>query len=92
VYYFTKEISSGVISELLKNPTRASFVRTQIRVYRVDENGGLALIPNQPFKTKREALRVLVIHSSVLNNHLDSSIVHKGLLIFSFQHSDDKSK
>jgi hypothetical protein len=48
----------------------------------IDNNGGLAKIPNQPFKTKREALRV--IHLSVLNKHLNSFKEYKGLLIFSF--------
>jgi len=52
--------------------------------YKIDNNGGLALIPNQPFKPKREALRVLGIHLSVLNKHLNSFKEYKGLLIFSF--------
>jgi hypothetical protein len=52
--------------------------------YKIDNNGGLAKIPNQPFKTKREALRVLGIHLSVLNKHLNYFKEYKGLLIFSF--------
>nr|UYR51164.1 hypothetical protein [Morchella crassipes] len=43
---------------MLKNPTKANMNRTEIWVYKVDNKGELALIPNQPFKTKREALRV----------------------------------
>jgi hypothetical protein len=38
---------------------------------------------NQPLKTKREALRVLGVHISVLNKHLDSSIECKGYFIYS---------
>jgi hypothetical protein len=61
-------------------------------VYKVEDNGGLTLIPNQPFKSKREALRVLGIHISVLNEHLDSSKQWKGFLIFSSpQLMEDKS-
>lgn len=81
VYFFKKEINSDIRSEFLKNPTRAHYARTEIWVYKVDENGGLN--SNQFFKTKREAIRVLGIHVSVLNKYLDSSIIYKGLLIFS---------
>jgi len=52
-------------------------------VYRLDEHGVLNLIPHQPFKTKREAIRVLKIHITVLNKYLDSSEIYKGFLIFS---------
>jgi hypothetical protein len=79
-------------NELLKNPVKVEYNRSEIWVYKVDENGGFNLIPDQPFKTKREALRVLGLHLSVLNKYLDSSIALKGLLIFSSpQQSDDKS-
>jgi hypothetical protein len=62
-------------------------------VYKVNENGVLTLIPNQPFKTKREAIRVFKIHVTVLNKYLDSSIIYKGFIIFNYsQHSEDKSK
>jgi hypothetical protein len=83
VYFFTKEIDSVLKSELLKNMHKAHYARTEIRVYRLDEHGVLNLIPNQPFKTKREAIRVLKIHITVLNKYLDSSEIYKGFLIFS---------
>jgi len=51
-------------------------------VYKVEDKGGLALIPDQPFKTKREAIRVLGIHISVLNKHLDTSEMFRDLLFF----------
>ena len=73
MYLFKKEINSDLRKELFKNPTRAHYARTEIWVYKVDDKGGWALIPNQPFKTKREALRVLGIHIKVLNKHLDTS-------------------
>lgn len=83
VYFFSAEISTHVLNELLINPVKANMDRSEIWVYKVDNKGGLGLIPNQPFKTKREALRVLGLHSSVLNKHIDSSIECKGYLIFS---------
>jgi len=93
VYFFTKEINSIVKSELLKNTNRAQYARTQIWVYKLDENGVLNLIPDQPFKTKREAIRVLKIHITVLNKYLDSFEIYKGFLIFSSpQNSEDRSK
>jgi hypothetical protein len=52
-------------------------------VYKVDDKGVLSLIPNQPFKTMREASSVLGIHNTVLRRLMDSSEVHKGLLIYS---------
>ena len=51
-------------------------------LYRVDSNGVLSLIPNQPFKTKREAIRELGIHISVLNKYLDTSEVFRDMLFF----------
>jgi hypothetical protein len=68
-------------TELLKKKqTVANYVRTEIWVYKVDKAGEMALLPNQPFKTKREALRVLGIHLSVLNKHLDTSKMFRDLL------------
>lgn len=83
VYLFRNEISSDLRIELLNNTSKAQYVRTEIWVYRVDDKGGLSLIPNQPFKTKREASRVLGIHNSVISKFMDSSVIHKGLLIYS---------
>lgn len=34
-------------------------MRSEIWVYKLEDKGGLTLIPNQPFKTKREALKNL---------------------------------
>jgi hypothetical protein len=48
--------------------------RSEIWVYKVDNKEGLSLIPLQPFKTKREALRVIALHYSVLNKHIDYSL------------------
>lgn len=93
VYFFTKEINSIVKSELLKNTSRAHYTRTETWVYKLGENGVLNLIPDQPFKTKREATRVLKIHITVLNRYLDSFEIYKGFLIFSSpQNSEERSK
>jgi hypothetical protein len=74
---------SKLIAELTKGkPTVASYARSEIWVYKVDANGGLTLIPNQPFITKREALRELGLHISVLNKYLDTSEVYRDLLFF----------
>ncbi len=83
VYFFKKEIDSNLKIELLKNTSKAPYVRTEIWVYKVDEKGGLSLIPNQPFKTKREASRVLRVHNTLISRNIDSSQIYKGLLIFS---------
>jgi hypothetical protein len=83
VYFFKKELSLEIKDELLKSPSKANMDRTKILVYKVDSNGDLILMSNQPFKTKREALRVLGVHISVLNKHLDSSIECKGYFIYS---------
>jgi hypothetical protein len=50
VYLFKKELSLEVRDELLKNPSKTNMDRTEILVYRVDSNGDLALLPNQPFQ------------------------------------------
>ena len=82
VYFFSKEPNSEVKAELLRKPTRVGYARTEIWVYKQDDKGGLTRIPNQPFKTKREAIRVLGIHISVLNTYLDSSEIFRDLLFF----------
>lgn len=70
---------------------KAHYARTEIWVYRLDQYGVLNLIPNQPFKSKREAIRALKIHNTKWNNYLDSSEIYKGFLIFSSpQNSEDK--
>ena len=41
VYFFSKELDSATRNELLKNSVKAPYNRSEIRVYKVDENGGL---------------------------------------------------
>lgn len=53
VYFFKKELSLEIRDELLKSPSKANMDRTEIWVYKVDSNGDLTLMSNQPFKTKR---------------------------------------
>ena len=84
VYFFTREPDSTIKAELLQKPTRVGYARSEIWVYKLDDKGGLVLIPNQPFKTKREAIRVFGIRISVLNKYLDTSKVFRNLLFFYF--------
>ena len=83
VYIFSNEISFDLKVELLNNTSKAHYMRTEIWAYKVDDKGVLSLIPNQPFKTMREASRVLGIHNTVLSRLMDSSEVYKGLRIYS---------
>lgn len=85
IYFFSKEISSDFRLELLKNPAKARYSRQEFWIYKVAYNNILTLIPNQPFKTKREALKVLGIQVSVFNKYLDSKIMYKDLFIFSYR-------
>ena len=44
VYFFKKEIDSSLKFKLLKNMSKARGIRTEIWVYRVDDNGAMNLI------------------------------------------------
>lgn len=89
VYFFSEEISSTLRAELLNNTHKSHYIHTELWVYQVDDKGVLNLMVNQPFKTKREASRVLLIHTSTVSRLIDSSEVYKGLLIYSSpQHQD----
>ena len=95
MYLFKKEINSDLKMELMKQADKFHYALIppgygEIWVYKSVE-GKLELLPNQPFKTKREAIRALKIHINVLNKYLDSSEIYKGFLIFSSpQNSEDK--
>ena len=58
-------------------------IRTKVWAYKLDENGKLNLLPNQPFKTKKEAARELHIHNNKVNEYLDSGKEYKGFFIYS---------
>ena len=83
VYFFSEEISSALRTELLNSTHKCHYIHTELWVYQVDNKGVLNLMANQPFKTKREASRVLHIHTTTLSRLIDSSEVYKGLLIYS---------
>jgi hypothetical protein len=70
-------------SSLLNTPAKAAYSRQEFWVYKVGDNNILTLIPNQPFKTKREALKALGVHLSVFNKYLDSKKMYKDFFIFS---------
>jgi hypothetical protein len=70
-------------SELLNTPAKAADSRQEFWVYKVGGNNILTLIPDQPFKTKREALKALGVKVSVFNKYLDSKKMYKDFFIFS---------
>lgn len=73
VYFFSQEISSNLKSELLNSMSKSRYVRSEIWVYKVDDQGVLSLMPNQPIKTLEEASRILKIHHTVIKRLMDSS-------------------
>lgn len=84
VYLFKKEISLDLKAELLKSTSKlSSYARVEIWVYRRDQYGKMNLLPNQPFKTKREALRILHMHNTVINKYIDTNKEYKGLYLYS---------
>ena len=85
IYFFSQKISSDFSLELIKNPAKARYIRQEFWIYKVGKNNILTLIPNQPFKTKREALKVLGVQVSIFNKYLDSKIIYKDLFIFSYK-------
>ena len=82
VYLFKKEINSDLKMELMKQADKFHYARGEIWVYKSVE-GKLELLPNQPFKTKREAVRELHMHNTVISKYMDSGIEYKGLLLYS---------
>nr|ATI20280.1 GIY-YIG endonuclease [Juglanconis sp.] len=83
VYFFKKEIDLNFKDELVKSkPVVAGYNRSEIWVYQQGANGELSLIPDQPFKTKREAIRTLGIHIKELNKYLDTSKAYKNFIFF----------
>lgn len=82
VYFFKKEVNLGLKIELKKNDGKLHYVRSEIWVYKLDEKGKLKLLPNQPFKTKREAMRELHIHNTVICKYIDTGTEYKGLLLY----------
>ena len=80
-----KEIDSELKDTLIKGkPTKAGYIRSEIWVYKVDANGKLTLIPNQPFKTKREAIKIIGIHIKELNKYLDTGVSYKNFIFYTY--------
>lgn len=85
VYFFKKEIDSELKDTLIKGkPAKAGYIRSEIWVYKAEANGELTLIPNQPFKTKREAIKTIGIHVKELNKYLDTSIAYKNFMFYTY--------
>jgi len=41
------------------------------------------LLPNQPFKTMREAVSILHMHNTVIKKYIDTNKEYKGLFLYS---------
>lgn len=77
-----KEINLDLKTELKLTQNFYS-VRTEVWVYKLDEKAKLYLLPNQPFKGKKEAARELHIHNNKINEYLDTGKEYKGYFIYS---------
>ena len=85
VYFFKKEVDSKLIAELKNDELGvARYMRTEIWVYKVDAEGKLSLVSNKPFRTKREVIREIGIHVTVLNKYLDTSQVYRDMLFYTY--------
>jgi len=89
VYFFKKVINSKLKIELMKQVDKFRYARSEIWVYKLDKQGKLILFPDQPFKTKREAVRVLHMHHTVITKYMDTGIEYKGLLLYSTPQNND---
>ena len=85
VYLFKKEVDLKLIADLKKDELGvARYMRTEIWVYKVDTEGKLSLISNKPFRTKREVIREIGIHVTVLNKYLDTYQVYRDMLFYTY--------
>lgn len=84
VYFFSNEVGLDLKAQLLKNTSKlSSYARIEIWVYKRDEDGKMNLLANQPFKTMREAVRILHMHNTVIKKYIDTNKEYKGLLLYS---------
>nr|NP_074959.1 orf699 [Podospora anserina] len=89
VYFFKKVVDSNLKIELMKQTDKLRYTRSEIWVYKLDKQGKLILLPDQPFKTKREAVRVLHMHHTVITKYMDTGTEYKGLLLYSTPQNND---
>lgn len=89
VYFFKKEINSDLNLELMKQAEKFHYARGEIWAYKLEGEGNKILLPNQPFKTKREAVRELHMHNTVISKYIDTGIEYKGLLLYSTAQNSD---
>lgn len=87
VYLLKKEMNYDLKLELadVNNSNKFHYTRSEIWVYKLTPEGNekFKLLPDQPFKTKREAVKTLHIHNSIVSNYLDTGKEYKGLLFYS---------
>lgn len=86
IYLFSKEVSLDLKAQLLKDTSKAkfsSYSRIEIWAYKKDEDGKINLLPNQPFKPIREAVRILHMHNTVIKKYIDTNKEYNGLLLYS---------
>lgn len=74
VYLFRKEINSVLKNELLTNLKRARNARSEIWVYKVEDNGGLTLIPYKKLFYYK--------YANIINNNRFSQCDHFKTRIF----------
>jgi hypothetical protein len=61
----------------MKERGKFHYARGEIWAYKLDKEGKLKLLPNQPFKTKREAVRELSVHNTVISKYMDTGLEYK---------------
>lgn len=89
VYFFKKKINLDLKIELMKHVDKFHYAHSEIWTYKLDEQGKLELLPNQPFKTKREAIRELHMHNTIISKYIDTGIEYKGLLLYSTSQNNE---
>ena len=79
VYFFSKKLDSQLKQELIQQQA-TKYVRSVIWVYKVLDNGEFVLLPNQPFKSKREAGRILGMDPKYITKYLNTNQVYQNFI------------
>jgi hypothetical protein len=82
VYFFSQELDSQLKGELNKQLS-TKYVRSVIWVYKVLDNGEFILLPNQPFKSKREAGRELGMDPKYITKYLNTNEGYRNFIFLS---------
>lgn len=82
VYFFSKELDSQLKGEFNKQLS-TKYVRSVIWVYKVLDNGEFVLLPDQPFKSKREAGRELGMDPKYITKYLNTKQGYRNFIFLS---------